>query len=65
MLKKYLIQIITAFDDKELDKLNKLEKTFNAKLVTTEKDYMRINPFIRKKYDFIKVAIKFQEEENI
>ncbi len=52
-----------AFDDKELDKLNELEKTFNAKLITTEKDYMRINPLIRKKYDFIKVAIKFQEEE--
>ena len=54
-----------AFDDKELDKLNALEKTFNAKLVTTEKDYMRINPFIRKKYDFIKVTIKFQEEEKL
>ena len=52
-----------AYDEKELDKLNKLEKTFNAKLVTTEKDFMRINPFIRKKYDFIKVAIKFEEED--
>ena len=52
-----------TFDDKELNKLNTLEKTFNAKLVTTEKDFMRINPFIRRKYDFIKVAIKFDEEE--
>ena len=26
---------------------------------------MRINPFIRKKYDFIKVAIKFEEEDNL
>ena len=26
---------------------------------------MRINPFIRKKYDFIKVAIKFEDEEKL
>ena len=54
-----------AYNDKELDKLNKLEKLYNAKLVTTEKDYMRINQFIRKKYDFIRVAIKFEEEEKL
>ena len=52
-----------TFNEKELNKLNELEKTFNAKLITTEKDFMRINPFIRKKYDFIKIAIKFEEEE--
>ena len=45
--------------------MNKLEKVYNAKLVTTEKDYMRINQFIRKKYDFIRVAIKFEEEEKL
>ena len=54
-----------SYNDKELDKLNKLEKVYNAKLVTTEKDYMRINQFIRKKYDFIRVAIKFEEEEKL
>ena len=52
-----------AFNERELDKLNKLEKIYNAKLVTTEKDYMRINPFIRKKYNFIKVGIQFEDEE--
>ena len=31
--------------------------------MTTEKDYMRINPFIRKKYNFIKVGIQFEDEE--
>ena len=53
-----------SLDEKELDKLNKFEKIYNAKLVTTEKDFMRINPFIRKKYDFIKVGIKFENEDN-
>ena len=52
-----------AFNERELDKLNKLEKIYNAKLVTTEKDYMRINPFMRKKYNFIKVGIQFEDEE--
>jgi len=52
-----------SFDEKELEKLNKFEKIYNAKLITTEKDFMRINPFIRKKYDFIKVGIKFENED--
>ena len=34
--------------------LNKLEKKYNAKLITTEKDYLRINHFLSKKFDFIK-----------
>ena len=43
------------FDEKDLNKLHQLEKQYNAKLITTEKDFLRISPFIRKKYDFIKL----------
>jgi len=43
--------------------LEKLEIQYKAKLITTEKDFLRIDQFKRKKYDYIKVEIKFDEEE--
>ena len=51
------------YTDKDLDDLNKLEDQFRAKLITTEKDFLRINPYIRKKFDYIKIELKFHDEE--
>ena len=51
------------YDEKELDKLQKLQIQYKAKLITTEKDYLRIDQFTRKKYDFVKIEIKFNDEE--
>ena len=38
------------YTKKELDYLIELEKKYIAKLITTEKDSFRINPFFRKKF---------------
>ena len=35
-----------------------------AKLITTEKDSFRINPFLRKKFIAVPVEVKFQDEKN-
>ncbi len=51
------------YDEKELDKLQKLQTQYKGKLITTEKDYLRIDQFTRKKYDFVKVEVKFNDEE--
>ena len=51
------------YDEKELDKLQKLQIQYKAKLITTEKDYLRIDQFTRKKYDFVKIEVKFNDEE--
>ena len=46
-----------------MDNLNKLEEKYKAKLITTEKDYFRIKPFARKRYDYVKLELKFEDEE--
>ena len=51
------------YSEQDLIKLHQLEKQYNAKLITTEKDFLRISPFIRKKYDYIKIESKFTDEE--
>ena len=51
------------WNDKDLNNLQKLEIQYKAKLITTEKDFLRMNSFIRKKYSYIKIEIKFDDEE--
>jgi len=51
------------YSEKDLENLNKLENRYKAKLITTEKDYLRINSFVRKKFDCIKVELRFENEE--
>tara|TARA_B100000686_G_C16743269_1_gene947914 strand:- start:327 stop:1259 length:933 start_codon:yes stop_codon:yes gene_type:complete len=51
------------YKEKDLEDLSKLENKYNAKLITTEKDYLRISPFLRKKFDYVKLELKFQDEE--
>ena len=51
------------YNEQDLAKLDRLENQYNAKLITTEKDYLRISAYTRKKYEYIKIDIKFEEEE--
>ena len=51
------------YSEQDLNKLHQFEKQYNAKLITTEKDFLRISPFMRKKYDYIKIEPKFKDEE--
>ena len=50
------------YSQKDLDKLIDLEKKYNAKLVTTEKDYLRISAFHRRRFGVIPVETKIDEE---
>jgi len=52
------------YTKKELDYLIELEKKYAAKLITTEKDSFRINPFFRKKFIVVPIETKFQDEKN-
>ena len=47
-----------------MDYLIELEKKYIAKLITTEKDSFRINPFFRKKFIVVPIEVKFQDEKN-
>ena len=50
------------YSDKDLDKLIVLEKKYNAKLITTEKDYLRISSYRRKGFGVMPVETKINEE---
>jgi tetraacyldisaccharide 4'-kinase len=52
------------YTEKELNYLTELEKKYTAKLITTEKDSFRINPFFRKRFIAIPIEVKFQDEKN-
>ena len=52
------------YTEKELDYLIELEKKYIAKLITTEKDYFRINSFFRNKFIVVPIEVKFQDEKN-
>jgi tetraacyldisaccharide-1-P 4'-kinase len=47
-----------------LDDLIELGKQYTAKLITTEKDSFRINPFLRKKFIVVPIEVKLQDEKN-
>ena len=51
------------YTEKELDDLLNLEKKYNAKLVTTEKDYLRISSFHRRGFGVIPIKVNINDEE--
>jgi len=50
------------YSDKDLEKLVEIERQFKAKLVTTEKDYLRISSFKRKRFGFVPIKVKMDQE---
>ena len=53
------------YEKKEIDKIKILAKSLNAKIITTEKDYVKINSDENKDIDFLKIDLKIQEEEKL
>ena len=51
------------YTQKELDTLLDLEKKYNAKLVTTEKDYLRISSFNRRSFGVVPIKVNIHDEE--
>ncbi len=71
LLKSYHLNVVKeiSFPDhyeytqKELNNLLGLEKKYNAKLVTTEKDYLRISSFHRRSFGVIPIKVNIDDEE--
>jgi len=49
------------YQEKDMDYLFQLEKKHNAKLITTEKDYFRINSRFKPKLNFIPIKVELRE----
>ena len=50
------------YTQSELDNLLQLEKKYNAKLVTTEKDYLRISSIRRRGFGVIPIKVQIEDE---
>jgi len=51
------------YKEKDLERLMELENKYKGKLITTEKDFLRISPFMRKRFEHTRIEIKFEDEE--
>ena len=67
-LKKYKFKITEKFifpdhhdfKNKEINKIKKIAKDYKLKIITTEKDYKRLNLRNRKNIDYLKIKLKIQ-----
>ena len=51
------------YTNKDLDKIKTYSKKFNSKIITTEKDYLRIDNQIKKEIQFVKSELIIIDEE--
>jgi len=73
MLKEHKFKIIKDlefsdhynFTDRDLDKIINLAETLNCKVVTTEKDYYRLDEKYHENIKFIKSELKLDDEEKL
>ena len=73
MLKEYSFKIIKDlefsdhynFTDKDLEKIINLAETHNCKVITTEKDYYRLDKKYHESIKFIKSELKLDDEEKL
>ena len=73
LLKENQINVVKTFEfpdhytytQNDLAKLKSEAKDLNASLITTEKDYMRINSINRKKINFFKISLKITNKNKL
>ena len=53
------------YDNKDINKIKFEAKNLNAKIITTEKDYMKINPNENYDIKFLKIEIKVKDENEL
>ena len=53
------------YSDQDLEKLIKIEEQNKAKLITTEKDYLRINPLKRRRFGFVSINVNIENEDKL
>ena len=51
------------YNNQDINKIKKLAKKINAKILTTEKDYMRLNKNNSKNIQFLKIELKIKNEK--
>ena len=71
MLKKNNLDIVQNFEfsdhynylQKDIEKILKFAFKNNAKILTTEKDYLRLNEQLRRGIDYTKINLKISEKD--
>ena len=53
------------YTNRDLDKILKLSKDMNCKILTTEKDYLRLNKYKTNKINYIKSDLKIIDEDKL
>ncbi len=53
------------YSDQDLEKLIKIEEQNKAKLITTEKDYLRIDPLKRRRFGFVSINVSIENEDKL
>jgi tetraacyldisaccharide 4'-kinase len=53
------------YSKEDLDKIIHKAKKYNAKIITTEKDYLRLDTFDKSKISFIKSSLQILDENNL
>ena len=51
------------YDKKDIEKIEKLAKKISAKVLTTEKDYVKLSKFTSINIDYLEVSLKIKDEE--
>ena len=51
------------YDKNDIEKIEKLAKKINAKIITTEKDYVKVSKFDSIGIDYLEVSLKIKDEE--
>ena len=52
------------YSEKNLDDLIEMEKKYKAKLITTEKDYLRISTFKRRRFSYLPIKVSIDQESD-
>lgn len=52
------------YNSEQINEIKKLSKKLQAKILTTEKDFLRINKNYRRNIDFVKIDLIFKNEKN-
>ena len=62
--KKFIFPDHYKFSNLEIDKMKRLAKNENLELLTTEKDYYRLNKRNKKNIKFLKIELKIKNDKN-
>ena len=65
IIKEFIFPDHYNYTQNDIDKIKLSAKKLNAKIITTEKDYIKINPNKNNDIKFLKIKLKIKEEEKL